>query len=128
MKILTITILILGIIMLSGSAAAKIYRYIDDKGQVNFTDDLSAVPESKRDAVTEHEEIPSTYTPPSTRTNKSAQTSPSRHPSPKTSQSEEKLQQKQQLETEYQELLKEKKALDNNKAFQKRASFISYQK
>jgi hypothetical protein len=62
MKISYIAILILGI-MLSGPVSAKIYRYVDDNGQANFTDDLSTVPESKRAKVTEQEEIQSSYHP-----------------------------------------------------------------
>ena len=100
-------------IMLSGPAAAKIYRYVDDKGQVNFTNDLSIIPEKKRDKVTEQEEIQGTYHPPATRSVRRVPVTPS-------SQNNEKFQKKQQLEAEYQELLKEKEVLDNNKSFQKR--------
>lgn len=125
MKILTIAILIMGI-MLSGSATAKIYRYVDDNGHTNFTDDLSTVPKSKCAEVTEHKETPTTYTSPSTRAPESVRTSPSQHPSQTTSQNKERLLQKQQLETEYQKLLKDKEALDNNKAFQKRREKRKY--
>ena len=119
MKISCIAILMMGI-MLSGPATAKIYRYVDDNGQVNFTDDLSIVPERKRAKVTEQEEIPSTYRPPAiTRSTGSVTVTPS-------PQSNEKLQKKQQLEAEYQELLKEKEALDNNKSFQKRRKKRKY--
>lgn len=120
MKISCIAILMLGI-MLSWPVAAKIYRYVDDNGQVTFTNDLSSVPESKRAKVTEQEEIQGAYHPPAT-------TIPTRgYTVTPTYQNNEKIQQKQQLEAKYQELLKEKEALDNNKSFQKRRKKRKYQ-
>lgn len=126
MKLSCIVILILGI-MLSGSAAAKIYRYVDDNGQAVFTDDLSSLSESNRAKATEHDEIPSTYTSPSTTRaiGSGPTTSPEASPS-KSSQNQEKKRQKQQLESEYQELLKGKEALDNNVSFQTRRKKSKY--
>lgn len=124
MKISYLTILVLGI-MLSEPATAEIYRYVDDSGQLNFTDDFSTIPESKRPKVTEQDEIPSTYHPPAIpKSIESAPVTPS--PPEKVPQSEEKLEEKKQLEAEYKALLKEKESLDNNRRFQSRKNRNKY--
>ncbi|MGB5983923.1 MAG: DUF4124 domain-containing protein [Desulfobacterales bacterium] len=48
---------IVGIILLCGSAAAQIYKYVDPGGALRFTDDITQVPEDQREQITTYEEI-----------------------------------------------------------------------
>ena len=50
-------ILSLALLLFSISASAEYYRYIDKDGNVHYTDDLTAVPESQRTDINEYNEI-----------------------------------------------------------------------
>lgn len=108
-----VVILTLGIV-LCRPVAAKVYKYIDDKGYTCFTNDLYMVPENKRPTVIEHKENPITQT--SSIIKRTAERGPmiQSQPSPATNT------QKNYLKAEYQELIYEKEFLDNNRSFQKR--------
>ncbi len=113
MRRTAVVILTLGIV-LCRPVAAKVYKYIDDKGYTCFTNDLYMVPEKKRPAVIEHKENSITHTSPVI--NKTVERTPviqSQSPSATNPQ-------KKYLKAEYQELIYEKEFLDNNRSFQKR--------
>mgnify|MGYP001825124680 FL=1 len=55
MKYLKIFI-IFTFLMFSVSAAAEIYKYVDEDGNVHFTDDINQVPEAQRDKVSSYVE------------------------------------------------------------------------
>ncbi len=117
-----------GALLVADTAGADIYQYIDDTGQVRYTNDLSSVPVDKQGAATRMPETP-------------AQPAPSPRPSGpvvypllENLPSSEELARKQAreerriaLEAEYQRLLKEKKALDDDRSFQKRRIKRKYQ-
>jgi hypothetical protein len=49
----------LTLLLFSISASAEYYKYIDKDGNVHYTDDLTAVPESQRTDINEYNEIQS---------------------------------------------------------------------
>ena len=49
----------LALLLFSISASAEYYKYIDKDGNVHYTDDLTAVPESQRTDINEYNEIQS---------------------------------------------------------------------
>ena len=125
-RTIVMTIIFLGVLW--GIAEATIYEYVDDQGEVHYTNELSSVPADKLDQVTEMKETES---------------DPQQQPAPKYSgpiypllqqspsaeelaKQRDQLQRKQQLEAEYQRLLKEKEALDNDKSFQTRRYKYKY--
>jgi flagellar motility protein MotE (MotC chaperone) len=55
MKYLKIFIIIT-FLMFSVNAAAEIYKYVDEEGNVHFTDDINQVPEAQRDKVSSYVE------------------------------------------------------------------------
>lgn len=126
MKKICAALLIL-VLLMFGTAAAKIYRYVDDKGQVYFTNDLSTVPADKLDGVTVHEEYISTAVPPSPAKPQPRVYEPAaRLPSQIQAERRARLKEKEKLESEYNALIKEKEALDNDKSFQKRRKKRKY--
>ncbi len=52
-------VLSLALLLFSISASAEYYKYIDKDGNVHYTDDLTAVPESQRTDINEYNEIQS---------------------------------------------------------------------
>jgi hypothetical protein len=115
--------------VLWGIAEATIYQYVDDQGEVHYTNELSSVPADKLDQVTQMKETES-----DPQQQQPAEYSGPIYPLLQQSPSAEalaaqrdQLQRKQQLEAEYQALLKEKEALDNDKSFQTRRHKRKYQ-
>ena len=117
MKRILAGILTMGM-LLGGSALAEIYKYVDDNGQINYTNDLSSVPVNKLEDITELEEYKSKTVPPKAAFG-TRRTSPPLN-DVKPSQKDLIKKKREKLETEYNALLKEKEDLDNNKSFQKR--------
>jgi hypothetical protein len=52
-------LIFLTLLLFSISASAEYYKYIDKDGNVHYTDDLTAVPESQRTDINEYNEIQS---------------------------------------------------------------------
>ena len=55
MKLINIPIFII-IVFLSAPASAQFYKYIDEDGNIRFTDDINQVPENQRATVKSYEE------------------------------------------------------------------------
>jgi len=114
--------------VLWGISEATIYQYVDDQGELHYTNELSTVPADKLDQVTEMKETESDPLPPAPKYSGPIypllQQSPSAE---ELAKQREQLQRKQQLEAEYQRLLKEKETLANDKGFQKRRYKRKYQ-
>jgi chromosome segregation ATPase len=103
-------------------ATADFYKYIDENGNIIFTDNLSKIPKNQRDKVEKYHEPP-----PISRSKVSdvdnAQKSDS-NDNPKISATDEKMNAKReelekrrtQLEQEYEVLMKEKTDLERQKA------------
>jgi len=117
---LTLVVLIAGMLT-AKSAFATIYMYMDDNGQVNYTNNLSTVPVGKFNDVIKFKEYeykaPSKNYSPTPRRflPQSNSTDPSQQ-----SRIKKKREQREKLEAEYNALLKKKKDMDNNKSFQKK--------
>lgn len=57
MKSVTVSLLFFAMLLGHGPVAAEYYQYQDKNGNLRFTDDVSRVPESQRDAAKQHESI-----------------------------------------------------------------------
>ncbi|MCF6247987.1 MAG: hypothetical protein L3J69_11575 [Desulfobacula sp.] len=114
--------------LLAGATFATIYQYMDDSGQVNFTNDLSSVPVDKLADIIKFEEYESDDVPDKSFTSPWV-TSPPPNDVNAANKSliRKKLEQRGKFEAEYDALLKEKKELDNNASFQKRKRKRKYQ-
>jgi hypothetical protein len=115
-------------------AAAEVYRYVDDDGNVRYTNDLTTIPPDKLYDVTKHKEFESDDA--SAGSRQSVEGRSSRQPQRRVYETrtqqiaahKKKLRaQKKQLTQEYERLLKEKEAIDNDKGFQKRRNKAKYQ-
>ena len=115
-------------VMLPCISGAAIYQYVDDDGQIHYTNDLSTVPMDKLDQVTESMEAQSDSTPPAP-----SYSGPKYPLLQQNSAAEElkretaRLGKKEQLQAEYEALRKEKEALDNDESFQTRRTKRKYQ-
>ena len=58
MKMIKFLILLV-IVVFAAPAPAEIYKYVDEQGDVHFTDDINQVPEDQRDSL----EVSSEYEP-----------------------------------------------------------------
>jgi len=110
--------------LMVGSAHAEIYRYVDERGQPHYADDLAKIPADKRSTVTVHESYESD---PAASVQPTFPVRPAPVVMPTTKPSQvEKRRQKENLMAEYHALLQEKQALDNDKGFQKRRKKRKY--
>ena len=127
-RYITTAILFCGVLCVVSLSGATIYQYVDDKGEVHYTNELSSVPADKLDQVTVMEETPrDPQQPPAPKYSGPIYPLLQQSPSAEELAKQKDLQQKkQQLEAEYQKLLKEKEALDNNKSFQTRRHKYKY--
>ena len=55
MRLINIPIFII-IVLLSAPASAQFYKYIDEDGNIRFTDDINQVPKQQRTTVKSYEE------------------------------------------------------------------------
>jgi hypothetical protein len=55
MRLIKITIFII-VVLLSAPASAQFYKYVDEDGNIRFTDDINQVPEAQRATVKSYEE------------------------------------------------------------------------
>jgi hypothetical protein len=114
--------------ILPGISGAAIYQYVDDDGQVHYTNDLTTVPADKLDQVTESEETESDSTPPAPSYSGPKYPLLQQDPAAEALKLERaRLEKKERLQAEYEALLKEKEALDNDESFQKRRTKRKYQ-
>jgi hypothetical protein len=121
-------------LLLGGPASAQFYRYIDQNGNLRFTDDINKVPIEQRANIREYRESGKRPTQPSSKSMTSPEKSPTEIAKPDSSQqnnalstgahgtgSDEELRARiekmiEQVEAEYQALTKEKDALANRRA------------
>ena len=59
----TIYFIILITLFCTGTVSAQLYQYVDENGNVNFTDDLGQVPQDQREQYLQPEEEPHTDNP-----------------------------------------------------------------
>jgi hypothetical protein len=112
----TIWLIVPLIICTCEPAAADYYKYIDQNGNIRYTDDLSRVPENQRPDVKSYEEFKSSNTPAATAPEKDS-VQPTAE---KTSEVDAGLEsegrqikeKKDKLDKEYQALMKEKARLE----------------
>jgi len=122
MKYLKIFIIIT-FLMFSVGAAAEIYKYVDEDGNVHFTDDINQVPEAQRDKVSSYVESVSEDPPDQeiTQENQSEQATTDQQANPP-DLSDDELQSledakqridalKNEIDQEYEALMKEKQQL-----------------
>ncbi|NNF99584.1 MAG: DUF4124 domain-containing protein [Desulfobacteraceae bacterium] len=99
--------------MLSIPAEAEFYKYVDEEGNILYTDDLSKVPLDQREGLKEYTEVRSTPQLPTAETN---QTEAPADPIKNLEKRRQELDQKKnQLDKDYQALMEDRKQLELEK-------------
>jgi hypothetical protein len=135
MKYLNI-ILIITVLMFSASASAEFYKYVDEDGNVRFTDDINQVPEAQRAKIRSYVESQSKEVAEQENQEQSEQLSnfPDLSEDNAEEGSLEELKNridkiKEELDQEYAALMKEKDQLaEERKKIKDNAQIISYNK
>ena len=119
--------MIIAVLMFSASASAEFYKYVDDDGNVRFTDDINQVPEPQREKIRSYieSESPEPAEPEITGENKPEQASEDQQTdfadltddeSESLNEAKKRIDElRNEIDQEYKDLMKEKEALAEDK-------------